>query len=61
MVAQRLSALMGEGDTIARLGGDEFAIIRMAGEDHEQDAIKLADSILECLRSAGCGWTAVMP
>lgn len=51
VVAQRLSALMGEGDTIARLGGDEFAIIRMAGENHEQDAIKLADSILECLRS----------
>jgi diguanylate cyclase (GGDEF)-like protein/PAS domain S-box-containing protein len=49
-VASRVSAVLGEGQIMARLGGDEFAVLlpRIA---NPAAAGRLADSILEALRS----------
>jgi diguanylate cyclase (GGDEF)-like protein len=46
LIAERLSAVIGERDTVARLGGDEFAILqnRVTGA---QDAADLAVQIIE--------------
>jgi diguanylate cyclase (GGDEF)-like protein/PAS domain S-box-containing protein len=50
-VASRVSAVLGDGQIMARLGGDEFAVLlpRIA---NPAAAGRLADSILEALRSA---------
>lgn len=44
--AHRLAGLIRSGDTVARSGADDFAII-LANLHHEQDAILLAQRILE--------------
>jgi len=48
LVAQRLSALIRQEDTLARLGGDEFTII-IEGLANTQDATVLAEKLLEAL------------
>lgn len=50
-VANRLQACIRPGDTVARLGGDEFTILleHIVSED---DAIRVAERILEQLKSA---------
>lgn len=46
--ANRLKSILRESDTIARIGGDEFILL---GEiDEENDAVKLAERILEDFR-----------
>jgi diguanylate cyclase (GGDEF)-like protein len=50
-VANRLKAVMREGDTIARLGGDEFTVI-MQDLKHEKDAAFLAEKIVETFKRA---------
>jgi len=48
-VSDRLLACVRQGDTVARLGGDEFALL-IEEVDGEQDAILLAERVLELLR-----------
>ncbi len=48
-VADRLLSCVRTGDTVARLGGDEFAML-IEEVDGEQDAIALAERVLELLR-----------
>ena len=48
-VARIVTAVLGEGDLMARLGGDEFAILTSC--DHAVTAGRLAERILEALRS----------
>jgi diguanylate cyclase (GGDEF)-like protein len=50
-VAERLRSCLRAGDTAARLGGDEFAVLldELGGED---EAVGVAERILEALRSA---------
>lgn len=50
-VANRLKAVMREGDTIARLGGDEFTVI-MQDLKHPKDAALLAEKIIETFKEA---------
>lgn len=50
-VAQRLSKIIREGDTIARLGGDEFLVL-VSGIHHVEDAAKVADKLLQAMRPA---------
>lgn len=47
-VAQRLQNSMRASDTVARLGGDEFVVLLHA-IDHEQDAIVVAEKVLNAL------------
>jgi diguanylate cyclase (GGDEF)-like protein/PAS domain S-box-containing protein len=49
-VAARLRAVVRVGDTAARLGGDEFAIL-VEDIDDVSSALRMADHILEALRS----------
>jgi diguanylate cyclase (GGDEF)-like protein len=48
-VAQRISGLLRESDTIARLGGDEFAIVQF-GPHKPSDVRRLCERIIEELR-----------
>lgn len=48
-VANRLTALIREADTVSRLGGDEFSIL-VSEITTQDDVITLADKILEALR-----------
>jgi diguanylate cyclase (GGDEF)-like protein len=50
-VAQRLRSTVRGSDTIARLGGDEFAILQMVDTDQREDAIVLANRLLETIGS----------
>jgi diguanylate cyclase (GGDEF)-like protein len=50
-VANRLKAVMREGDTISRLGGDEFTVI-MQDLKHEEHAAVLAEKIIETFKEA---------
>lgn len=47
-VASRLLALVRESDTVARLGGDEF-VLMLLDLEHPDDAVRLAQQILEAL------------
>ncbi|MCB1613823.1 MAG: diguanylate cyclase, partial [Xanthomonadales bacterium] len=48
-VAQRLSPLLGEGESLSRLGGDEFvAVISPLGS--REQAAQLAQRMLDALR-----------
>lgn len=49
-VSQRISDCLREGDTAVRLGGDEF-IVLLPDLSDTQDAAKVADKILELLKS----------
>lgn len=51
-IADRIRALLGEGDLAARLGGDEFAIIQLVDGDAIEDARELALRLLQSI-SAG--------
>ncbi|MGO9358846.1 MAG: putative bifunctional diguanylate cyclase/phosphodiesterase, partial [Xanthobacteraceae bacterium] len=46
-LAVRLQSLLGEADCLARLGGDEFAIVRSCRADPRQEAIALAETVLQ--------------
>ncbi|MGP0090076.1 MAG: EAL domain-containing protein [Xanthobacteraceae bacterium] len=50
-VAQRLRSTVRGCDTVARLGGDEFAILQMVETDQREDAIVLANRLLETIGS----------
>lgn len=50
MIAQRLQAVMRDGDLLARLGGDEFVIL-LAELIEPDDALRVAERIQESLRS----------
>jgi diguanylate cyclase (GGDEF)-like protein len=45
-VAERMSACLGEGDTLARMGGDEFAVLQVSREQ-PNDAVALAARLIE--------------
>src|SRR3982075_226510 len=49
-VAARVTAVLGENQTMARLGGDEFAVL-LPGVTNPAAASRLAESILDALRS----------
>jgi diguanylate cyclase (GGDEF)-like protein len=46
-VAQRLRSCTRETDTVARLGGDEFALVQLAQGNQRENAIILANKLLE--------------
>ena len=46
-VADRLKACTRETDTVARLGGDEFALLQLADGNQRENAIILANKLLE--------------
>jgi len=46
-LVQRLSALLGENDTLTRLGGDEFAIIQGYEDDQHAAAGQLSGKVLD--------------
>ena len=48
-IAERLRALVREGDTVARLSGDEFVLL-LPGVGRGNDAARVAEKILEALR-----------
>jgi len=48
-VAERLKGLVREGDTVARVGGDEFTVL-LPEVGQVEDAVEVADRILETLR-----------
>ena len=50
-VSARLRELLREGDTISRLGGDEFTIL-LPVVNGEDDAVRVANKILEAFRPA---------
>jgi diguanylate cyclase (GGDEF)-like protein/PAS domain S-box-containing protein len=50
-VARDLATLVRDGDTVARVGGDEFTLL-LAGIEGPEDAIDIAQRILECLRQS---------
>ncbi len=48
-VAKRIARCIREGDTLSRLSGDEFTII-LEGIEHDDDAAKIAETIIRTLR-----------
>jgi len=52
-VAQRLRALLREGDSVARLGGDEFALL-LSELGNAEDAGRIAERVLKTLSPAIC-------
>jgi diguanylate cyclase (GGDEF)-like protein len=52
-VAGRLAAVLRGGDTAARLGGDEFAIL-LEDLEHEDDALEVAQRVIDDLASPFC-------
>ena len=50
-VAHRLQACLHEDDLVARLGGDEFAILQICGGEQREEAIALANRVLDLLAS----------
>jgi diguanylate cyclase (GGDEF)-like protein len=48
-VARRLHLLVRDCDSVARWGGDEFAVLRRLDKDQKNDAISLANKILESI------------
>ena len=48
-VAQRLLACVGPNDIVARLGGDEFTILQPVGGSGANDAMPLAEKILQVI------------
>ncbi|KKL76526.1 hypothetical protein LCGC14_2044020, partial [marine sediment metagenome] len=48
-VGERLMSLVREGDTVARVGGDEFVLLS-AGVAHVDDAVEVAERVLEGFR-----------
>ena len=50
-VAQRLQGCLRKEDLVARLGGDEFAILQICRGDQREDAITLANCVLDLLAS----------
>ncbi len=51
-VAQRLAALVREGDTVARLGGDEFVVILEMLSEFAQEAAEQAETISKKIQAA---------
>jgi len=49
-IAQRMSRVLRPGDLLARLGGDEFTVL-LQGVDGSQEAVSVAERILETLRA----------
>lgn len=45
-LAERLQAVLREGDTVARLGGDEFVVVLLSVE-HEESAALVAEKLIE--------------
>jgi diguanylate cyclase (GGDEF)-like protein len=50
-VAQRLTGVLREGDTLTRLGGDEFAILLPQADNPRRTAERVAHKVLESLTS----------
>jgi len=50
-VAQRLEGCLRKEDLVARLGGDEFAILQICGREQREEAIALANRVLDLLAS----------
>ncbi len=48
-IAGRLRACLTESDAVARLGGDEFAVLRRLEEVGEEEALRLADRLLQVI------------
>jgi len=46
-IAQRLVASARESDTVGRLGGDEFAILQVVDCDQREEALRLANRLME--------------
>jgi predicted signal transduction protein with EAL and GGDEF domain len=49
-IARRVQASIRDSDTVARLGGDEFTIL-LPGIAHVEDATRVADKLLEAVRT----------
>jgi len=50
-VAQRLETCLRKDDMVARLGGDEFAILQVCADEQREEAIALANRVLDLLAS----------
>jgi diguanylate cyclase (GGDEF)-like protein/PAS domain S-box-containing protein len=48
-VAERLTGLVREGDTVARVGGDEFTLL-LAEVERAEDMVEVAERVLDTLR-----------
>ncbi len=48
-VAERLTGLVREGDTVARVGGDEFTLL-LAEVERAEDVVEVAERVLDTLR-----------
>ena len=53
-VADRLTGLVREGDTVARIGGDEFIVLATSLSRDLDDSVKLASLIAEKIRASLC-------